>query len=360
MNDSRYEDYNEDEEDEEDDDDDDTNDSDEDEDSYNSDSHSDHSVNSDEDWDVAGDPNYACNDSDEERFRKSTFKLCLDQIEYSPYLAINNQKLLKWKFIRGDETKSPGIEAGLDTCSFKIYQSVSKNFPSAFYLVDELIDQLSIKKFQRLNEIWSYLIKVSCAQVFNYRLKVFSLLIKILHKVLDEPDMDKKCINLFNLKPLKSLQVSLESPTNKDDRNLLRALYDLFFVADKLAIKWSIEREYQARLKSREEIIERLCEVSYFIGLIQASFGDNRRKQEALSVEPCPLETNVQRIWSNADTGSDEDDRTYESCDESATNSGGSGGGSDCLGDDVEDSKVPEENSEINKDSSENTGESST
>lgn len=355
MNDSIYEDY--DEEEDDDDDDDDTNDSDEDEDSYNSDSRSDHS---NEDWDVAGDPNYACNDSNEECFRKSTFKLCLDRIEYSPYLAINNLKLLKWKFILGDENKSPGVEAGLDTCSFKIYQSVSKNFPSAFYLVDELIDQLSIKKFQRLNEIWSYLIKVSCAQVFNYRLKVFSLLIKILQKVLDEPDMDKKCINIFNLKPLKSLQASLESPTNKDDRNLLRALYDLFFVADKLAIKWSIEEEYQARLKSRGEIIERLCEVSYFIGLIQASFGDTRRKQEALSVEPCPLETNVQRIWSNADTGSDEDDRTYESCDESATNSGGSGGVGDCLSDDVEGTEALEENSEINNDSSGNTCESST
>jgi len=115
MNDSRFEDEDEEEEDEDDDDEEDTNDSDDDSDSHQSDTHSDQgSSNEDEangdedDWEVAGDNTYAYNDSDEERLRKSTFKLFIDQIEYTPYLAINNQKLLKWKFSRGDGNKNPG------------------------------------------------------------------------------------------------------------------------------------------------------------------------------------------------------------------------------------------------------------
>lgn len=116
-------------------------------------------------------------DSDEEKYRKSIYKLPLDYIEYNPYLAINIQKYLKWKFLRNERSSA------IDACSFKIYSSFSKNFASAYFLLDELIDQLAIHKFQKLNEIWNYLIKISCAQVFGKRLKVFGILIKILNKV---------------------------------------------------------------------------------------------------------------------------------------------------------------------------------
>jgi len=203
-------------------------------------------------------------DSDEEKFRKSTYKLSLEHIEFSPYLAVNNQRMLKWKFLRGEETHLTA-----DSCSFKIYSSVSRNFTSAFYLLDELVDQLAINKFQRLNEIWNYLIKVACAQVFNRRLKVLSLLIKIMQKV-ENNDMDKSVVNIFSLKPLKSLQVTLELP-NRDDRNLSRALYEVFYFAEKLAVKWTIQDEYKARLKDRKEIVERLCETGYYISMIMAS-----------------------------------------------------------------------------------------
>lgn len=69
------------------------------------------------------------------------------------------------------------------------------------------------------------------------------------------------------LKPLKNLQVMLETP-NKEDRKLSTALFELFFYAEKLAIKWSIQHEYRARLKDREEIIEKLSETSHFLNMI--------------------------------------------------------------------------------------------
>ena len=261
MNDSRYD---EDDEDDEDDDDDSV----DDEDAYSDENTDKKSISdsdySDDDWQMIGDTNNGYADSDDEKYRKSTYKLPLDMIEFSPYLAINNQKILKWKFLRRDES-----DWTIDTCSFKVYSSVSKNFSSAFYLLDELIDQLSIKKFQQLNDIWLYLIKVSCAQVFSKRLKIFSLLVKLMQKV-DAQNLDRNCINIFALKPLKNLQITLECP-NKDDRNLSRALYELFFFSEKLAIKWCIQHEYKARMKDKNEIIEKLCETAYFINVILVS-----------------------------------------------------------------------------------------
>jgi len=222
------------------------------------------STNNNDDWDMIGDNSGYYADSDEEKYRKSTYKIALEHVEFSPYLAVNNQRILKWKFLRGDDTSLTA-----NSCSFKIYSAVSRNFTSAFYLLDELIDQFTINKLQRMNEVWQYLIKVACAQVFNRRLKVFSLLIKIMQRV-EENGVDKSFINIFALKPLKSLQVTCELQ-NKDDRNLSRALYEVFYFAEKLAVKWSIQDEYKARLKDREEIIEKVCETCYFISQIMAS-----------------------------------------------------------------------------------------
>lgn len=215
----------------------------------------------------------AYGDSDEEKYRKLTYKLPLDSIEYSPYLAINNQKLLKWKFLRHDES-----DWQFESCSFKIYSCVSKNFHSAYYLLDELIDQLDIKSFQQLNELWNYLIKISCAQVFNKRLKLLNLLIKIMHKV-NECSMDKMCVNLFALKPLKNLEYTLEM-TSKEDRNLSRALFELFFFAEKLANKWQIQNEYRAQMKDKVEFVEKVCETAYLISLIMTSLNLSTNSSE--------------------------------------------------------------------------------
>ena len=217
-----------------------------------------------DDWEAIGRSNNCYADSDEEKYRKLTYKFPLDAIEYLPFIAVNNQKMLKWKFLRREES-----DWTTDSCSFKIYSCVSKNLDSAFYLLDELIDQIDVKKFQPLSQIWSYLIKISCAQVFNKRLKIFSLLIKILQKIYSS-DLDKSCINIYALKPLKSLQYNLET-FNREDRNLSRALFELFFFVEKLTIKWSIQLEYKAMMKDRSELIEKLCETSYFVNLIMAS-----------------------------------------------------------------------------------------
>lgn len=184
-----------------------------------------------------------------------------------PYIAIRNQKCLKWKFTRRDKS-----DWTVDTCSFKIFTTFSKNFESAYYLLNELIDQNSSNKLLDLNHLWTHLIKICCVQSFSKRLKVLSLLIKIIQKVFNGNE-SKLCINLFDLKPLKNLQYKLEE--NMLDRNFSRAFYELFFFAEKLAIKWSIQTEYVAKMRDREEFLDKITETSYFIKMIMNSMSIN-------------------------------------------------------------------------------------
>ena len=322
--DNRYD--NDDDADEDDEDDDDTRDSAEDDDDFTDDNSAKKSNSiSDDDSTVEEESanNNGYTDSDDEKYKKLTYKLPLDSIEYCPYLAINNQKLLKWKFLRRDES-----DWTFDSCSFKIYSSVSKNFQSAYYLLDELIDQLNITNFQQLNELWNYLIKISCAQVFNKRLKLLSLLIKIMHKV-ESNNMEKMCVNLFALKPLKNLQFTLEM-TSKEDRNLSRALFELFFFAEKLAIKWSIQIEYKAQMKDKGEIIEKLCETSYFINLILASLNMSSNSGSLNQTDLNPSEDTklkeeeINRFYDNDESETNEldaDDQEQNSEDDVENNS---------------------------------------
>jgi hypothetical protein len=213
-------------------------------------------------------------DSDDEKYRKSSCRLhqiqvLLDSVDKTPYLAINNQKMLKWKFNRRDD------DLVTDTCSFKIYSTFSKNFESAYYLLDELIDQLNLTKYTGLNDLWMCLVKIGCVQSFCKRLKVFSLLIKIMHKI-DLNNGAKFCINLHALKPLKNLQYYLQNSTSyNNSRNLCRALFELFFFAEKLAIKWNLQREYRAHMRDKDEFVEQICETSYFLKLIMNSLNLN-------------------------------------------------------------------------------------
>ena len=131
---------------------------------------------------------------------------------------------------------------------------------------------------------------------------MFSLLIKIMQKLIDANHnnnnidiMDKTyIINIFALKPLKNLHTTCELLPNREDRNLSRALYELFYFAEKLAQKWSIQDEYRARMKDREEILEKLCETSFFIQMIIASL--NMQQQRSSVVFGASRKKKVRRV----------------------------------------------------------------
>lgn len=218
------------------------------------------------------------------RAGRRTFRLALDEAGlHMPYLSIQNKRMLTWKFSSPNGTSTATDSPS--NVSFKIYSTVSKNFESAFHLLEELIDQLDLENNLShrsvLNKLWTSLIKICCVQSFDKRLKVLSLLIKTVSKVtqISKPLDDSPIINLNALRPLKSLQHTVEatavSGNSGEDRNLSRALFELFFFAEKLACQWHKQREYLAHMKDKQDFIEKICEASSFIQFINNTYNLN-------------------------------------------------------------------------------------
>ena len=233
----------------------------------------------------------AVNNDSERVMQKAKFTFPLEFIEHAQFLSIQNQRMLKWKLVgfKNDSASS----SDLNSCSFKIFSTLSKNFESAYYLLDEVIEQLDVASksthFALLDELWLNLIRIACAQSFTKRLKVLGLLIKIVNKVSRESLSDR--INLNALKPLKNLHYTLET-TAKEDRNLSRALYELFFFAEKLAIQWSRQKEFWAHMRDHEELVEKVREASQFIIFLMNAHGLGETSAGDKSV---PIQTNVKQ-----------------------------------------------------------------
>jgi hypothetical protein len=126
-----------------------------------------------------------------------------------------------------------------------------------------------------LNELWTLLIRNFCIQTFDKRLKVLSLINKFLFKLAKSETIKESCIDLYLLKTIKSFHITLET-MRQENKPLDRALFEMFHLAEKLSIKWSIQRQFRAKLKENEELIEKLCETNHFITLIAKSIEEER------------------------------------------------------------------------------------
>ena len=122
-----------------------------------------------------------------------------------------------------------------------------------------------------LNELWLQLVKIACLMHVNKRLKIIHLLIKIIEHVLQSTSQTYPVnyLNLFALKPLRSLLCSLASYKEGGNTDSLRALYELFFYAEKLVIKWSICNEYKAKLKSKNSFINSVVDYAMRLSIIE-------------------------------------------------------------------------------------------
>ena len=218
------------------------------------------------------------NDTTENERRKRKFKMTvkLNNIR-DPYVSIRNRSL-KWKFIRGDKHDD-------EKCTFRIYSCTTQTFDSAFILLSEIFANKSMNDLP-LNDLWLQLVKISCLMTYTKRLKIIHLLIKIIEHVLQSPTETYSInyLNLFALKPLRSLLCSLASYKEGSDTDSLRALYELFFYAEKLVFKWSICNEYNARLKSKNSLIKSVVDYAMKISIIENEILN--KNSSTLSTQP--------------------------------------------------------------------------
>ena len=168
-----------------------------------------------------------------------------------------------------------------NSCSFRIFSCSSQTFDSSFFILSEIFTQQAMKELP-LNELWMNLVKTACIMTHSKRLKIIHLLLRILEHIQSAND---NCypvgyVNIFALRPLRFLLYSLASYED-NDTDSIRALYELFFYAEKLCIKWNLMDEYTARLKDKDEFVYRLIDVAAKINLIKVAINlNNNDKQE--------------------------------------------------------------------------------
>jgi hypothetical protein len=113
-------------------------------------------------------------------------KLVPDFIEKCPYIAIKNEKMIRWKFNNKERNSTSNKKF-----NFSIYSIITKNFESVYVFLNELIDQLdndnhlTSKSFNINDNLWIKLIDIACKQTFINQLKIVNLLIKIIKKEID-------------------------------------------------------------------------------------------------------------------------------------------------------------------------------
>jgi hypothetical protein len=90
---------------------------------------------------------------------------------------------------------------------------------------------------------------------------------------------------LNELKPLKIFHYTLEqllAKNSKENRDLSRSLYELFFFADKLACLVGNEAEFRANMKSKEEILQNVQIVAKFCKIIENSISKSTNDESKL------------------------------------------------------------------------------
>jgi hypothetical protein len=221
------------------------------------------------------------------KINKKYNKLIIDLSKkhtYEPFIALKTQSL-KWKFIRTSpnscmtnakihstsSNQSNSKNNRPFNVSFHLYTFKTNGFNTSYFIINELFSQYKetiFNKADHLNKLWSSLIDLTCLLTDTKRIKLINLLIQIVDYVDGANNPVDIHIDIFKLKPLRYLLHTLEE-YKQYDKNLLRALYDLFFKIEKLVIRLNMQHEYHAKLKTKQQLLDTFFNVAANVFLIQ-------------------------------------------------------------------------------------------
>lgn len=168
---------------------------------------------------------------------------------------------------------------------FTVLGSRFGRFDTGYRILNGLLSTSFIIHSLPVNEIWSSLVHVSCKQIGQKRLKSIHLLLLLLHSQFKSANCTHLSLDLGLLCPLWRLNrkmaedfldtVCLLPP-------LMRALTELFFYAENLAMEWNIESEYVASLIDDEDIISIISKGLESIAVLSYSIGYQNKATECL------------------------------------------------------------------------------
>ncbi|XP_006821822.1 zinc finger ZZ-type and EF-hand domain-containing protein 1-like [Saccoglossus kowalevskii] len=141
-------------------------------------------------------------------------------------------------------------------------------FETGYVMLNTILTE-SLQPHRKLpqDELWCWLVYVSCRQTGQQRLKVIQLMLRILQLLSKSTQqmtaampIDKSLTpDLTLLRPLWLLLNKMAKETPKDSAAKIlppvqRALTELFLLAENLAIEWGIQEAYMIAMVDEEEL----------------------------------------------------------------------------------------------------------
>ncbi|CAH1794732.1 unnamed protein product [Owenia fusiformis] len=137
------------------------------------------------------------------------------------------------------------------------------------------------------DELWSSLVYVACKQTGQHRLKTIQLLLQILETQFKSSGASKLCIDLGELKPLWLLYKKC-SETSSDmgtvTSPVVRALTELFFVAENLAMDWEVTEDYLIALYDTQDLQKSIYQGVRNIASISTMISYSNKATEAFAL----------------------------------------------------------------------------
>ncbi|XP_077980047.1 zinc finger ZZ-type and EF-hand domain-containing protein 1-like [Glandiceps talaboti] len=138
-------------------------------------------------------------------------------------------------------------------------------FETGYVLLNTILTESSLSQKLPLDELWCWLVYVSCRQTGQQRLKVIQLMLRILQllssvSMTSATPVDKSHHpDLTLLRPLWLLLNKMAKETPKDSSTKIlppvqRALTELFLWAENLAMEWGIQEEYMVAMVDEEDL----------------------------------------------------------------------------------------------------------
>ncbi|XP_013398348.1 zinc finger ZZ-type and EF-hand domain-containing protein 1-like [Lingula anatina] len=183
-------------------------------------------------------------------------------------------------------------EGGYSHWGYKFTISSGKigRFDTGYLILNAILSNEMVAVSLPLNDLWCSLVYVACKQTGTQRLKTIQLLLRILQtQFVPRADPQKCRVDLTLLKPLWKLYKSSFKDTEGGSvtQPIVRALTELFLVAENTALDLGIVEEYVVALFDLDEIRKVVYQGLHNVAALGAAIGlPNKATEVFQSIKP--------------------------------------------------------------------------
>ncbi|ELT88491.1 hypothetical protein CAPTEDRAFT_156305 [Capitella teleta] len=153
-------------------------------------------------------------------------------------------------------------------------------FDTGYMVLNAILCLPAISSLLPINELWSSLVYVACKQTGQQRLKAVQLLLRLMQL---QGSCERQTVDLSELSALWHLYTSLSASSSGGSSMVcpvVRALTELFFVAENLALEWGIAEEYASSLKHKDEFLMATWQGLKVVAAVSKAIGISNKATE--------------------------------------------------------------------------------